>query len=274
MFDVVIRPAQTENVEIAEQSDQSDLIVLQGSFSTGDHTYQLELKSDGTGKIIYPDCFDESEEFFHEVNVKKLAREIEETVEREIASQLETNSLDASEIENIRRETIVEMLEEVFWEEVNQTLEDPFFRSFEDESEWGEEFSCERGTTEEFTEFLRLCVLTEREIKDSEGYLLVEAETDFDTAGLVEGSYYSERLGELVEIACKFYQPGGFSYHYNDGCYDRLSGYTMSSESVTISLEEAARTPAREKMLAMIDLRNKLAAMNVENEKIKRLTAF
>lgn len=274
MFDVAVKSVQTEIVETETQFEQSKLIVLKGGFSTGDCTYRFELNSDGTGRIIYSDCFDEIEEFFHEVEVKKLAGKIEESVESEVALQSEINVLDASEIENIRRETITEMLEEVFWEELNQRLEDPFFRSFEDENKWGEEFCCERGTTEEFIEFLKLSVLTEREIKDAEGLLIVEAETDFDAAGLIEGSYYTERLGELVEIACKYYQPSGFNYSYNDGCYDRMSGYSMSSETISVSLVEFMRVPSREKMLGMIELRKKLTMMEIESEKLERLTSF
>lgn len=58
---------------------------------------------------------------------------------------------------------------------------------------------------------------------------------------------YSERLSELVEIACGYYKPTGFSYRYNDGCYDRMSGYSMSAESVSVSLVDVARVPAQEK---------------------------
>lgn len=274
MFDVAVKSVQTEIVETETQFEQRKLIVLEGGFSTGDGTYRFELNSDGTGRIIYPDCFDESEEFFHETEVKKLARKIEEAVAGEVASHSEIDALGVSEIENVRCETVAEILEEVFWAEINQRLEDPFFRSFEDESEWGEEFCCERGTTEEFIEFLKLSVLTEREIKDAEGLLIVEAETDFDTAGLIEGSYYTERLGELVEIACKYYQPSGFNYSYNDGCYDRMSGYSMSSETISVSLAEFARVPSREQMLGMIELRRKLTVMEVEGEKLERLTSF
>jgi len=86
--------------------------------------------------------------------------------------------------------------------------------------------------------------------------------------------YYTERLGELVDIACEFYKPSGFCYDYNDGCYDRSSGYSMSSESVSVSLSEAARASVREKMLGMVRLKGKLTAMDVPAEKIERLTAF
>ena len=104
--------------------------------------------------------------------------------------------------------------------------------------------------------------------------LFVEAETEFEEAGLSDCSYYTERLGELVEIACEYFKPSGFRYDYNDGCYDRYSGYSMSSESVSISLLESSKTPAREKMLGMVKLREKLSEMEVPGEMIEKLTAF
>lgn len=277
MFDTAVarKSREAEIVNGESRNNETDLIVLESGFSTTDHRYNFEIKSDGTGEIFYSDFDDEREEFAHEVKVEKLAAEIEEAIAEQIVLQSEQNALDASEIENIREETVAEMLEEVFWEEINQTLEDPFFRSFYDDGEWGGEFQTESGTVDEFIEFLELCVLTEREILSSnEDYLVVEAETEIEAAGISECSYYTERLGELVEIACEYYKPSGFRYDYNDGCYDRSSGYSMSNESVSISLSEAARAPVREKMLGMVRLREKLSQMETATEKIERLTAF
>ena len=281
MFDLVTdAPAASSepSAEVAgggKLSDKLDLIVLKGIFSSGDNSYSFELKSDGTGAIIYSDFINDTEEFDHEVNVETLRREIEEEIGEEIALQTQQNALDGSEIQTIREEVTAEKLEEVFWEEINQRLEDPFFRSFYDGDEWGEEFQTERGTVDEFIGFLELCVLTEREIIPSnEDYLVVDAETDYEAAGLSDCSYYSERLGELVEIACEYYKPSGFRYDYNDGCYDRYSGYSMTSESVSISLRESSSAPAREKMLGMVRLKEKLAAMEVAVKSIEKLTAF
>ena len=53
-----------------------------------------------------------------------------------------------------------------------------------------------------------------------------------------------------------------------------MSGYCLESESVSVSLSEAARAPAREKVLANIRLREQLAAMEIKTEKIEQLTAF
>lgn len=256
-------------------NDRTNLVVLDGVFSAGDNSYKFELKSDGTGDIFYSDSPTDSEEFAHEVKVETLSQEIEEAIRKEIALQSQQNALDVSEIQSIREEITAEKLEEIFWEEINQTLEDPFFRSFYDDGEWGEEFQTERGTAQEFVEFLELCVLTEREVVScSEDYLVVEAKTECDSAGISDCSYYTERLGELVEIACEHYKPSGFRYHYNDGCYDRYSGYSMSSESVSVSLRESSNAPAREKMLARLQLKEKLVAMEVSAETVEKLTAF
>jgi len=270
---IIVKP-EINVVNNADHTDKSDAVVLKKGFSTGDYSYKFDLKSDGTGKIFYSDFLEDSEEIFHEVNVQEFAVEIEETVRAEIDLQSRENLLEDSEIETIRKDIYQEKLEEVFWEEINQTLDDPFFRSLYDESEWGEEFKCENGTVEEFEEFLELCVLTEREIGSPDDYLLVEAETEFEEAGLSDCSYHTERLEELVDIACKYFKPSGFGYGYNDGCYDRYSGYSMSSESVSICLSESSKTPAREKMLGMIKLKEKLARMHIPSEIIERLTAF
>ena len=116
--------------------------------------------------------------------------------------------------------------------------------------------------------------MTEREVAAPDDFLIVEAETEIDCACLSDCSYYMTRLGELVEIACAHYRPSGFRYDYNDRCYHRQSGYCLESESISVPLSEAARAPVREKMLANIRLREKLASREVEEEKIKRLTAF
>lgn len=257
-----------------KQDDGTNLIVLKGGFSTEDNRYKFELNSDGTGKIYYSEFLDDVEEFSHEADVKKLAEEIEKAVKAEVSLQSEQTVLEDSEIESIREETASEMLEEFFWEEINQSLEDPFFRSFYDDSEWGEELSCERGTAAEFEAFLELCVLTEREIGLLDDYLLVEAETEYEEAGLSDCSYHTERLEELVNIACTYFKPSGFRYDYNDGCYDRFSGYSVSSESICISFDECSKASAREKMIGMIKLKDKLAEIKVPGEVIERLTAF
>ncbi len=94
-------------------------------------------------------------------------------------------------------------------------------------------------------------MLTERNISEPDDYLIIDSETDCDALGLNDSSYWSERLGELVEIGCQYFKPAGHRYDYNDGWGDRLSGYSMYSESISIPLKEAHSAPTREKMLGM-----------------------
>lgn len=275
MFDLGVIADKRINQFTETQTIQkkSDLITLKGSFSSCDNTYKFEIKSDGAGIIFCPESYSD-EEFTHEIEVEKLANEIKEAVNSELKHQTEIGVVESSEFNHIADEIAAEKLEEVFWEEINQTLEDPFFRSLDDESEWGEAVRCEFGDEGEFEEFLELCVLTEKHIFNSDDYLIIYTETECDEAGISESGYYSERIVELVEIACQYFKPVGHRYDYNDGYYDRYSGYSMSSESINISLKEFAMIPAREKMLGMIELRKKLTAMKVENEKIEGLTSF
>lgn len=270
----VEKPFEIEVCQSEEQINKEELIVLKGGFSTSDHSYKFEIKSDGTGEIFYSDFEGDSEEFAHEVKVEELAANIEKAINEQITLQREENALEDGEAENIREEISGEMLAEVFWEEINSTLEDPFFGSVYDDGDWGEEFQTGRGTVDELLEFLKLCALTEKEILSPDDFLVVEAETEINNACLSDCGYYTERLGELVEIACGHYKPSGYRYDYNDGCYDRQSGYCLESESISVSLLDAARAPVREKMLARLRLREKLVQMEIEEEKIKRLTAF
>lgn len=253
------------------------MIVLKGGFSTSDQSYKFEVKSDGTGKIFYSEYDSDEEEFAHETNLAELKAEIETLFAEEIElRKAEDLSTDVSDLEVARDEIAQERLEEFFWEEINSTLEDPFFRSTYDDSEWVEEFHCENGTTKDFEKFLRLCVITERAANKAveSDYLIVVSESECYAAGLDESSFYTDRLNELVEIGCEHFKPSGYHYEYNDGCGDRYSGYCESPESISLAVKEFARVPAREKMLGMKELKEELARMNVEPERIERLTAF
>ena len=134
------KPFETEVSQSEEQINKAELIVLKSGFSTSDHRHTFEIKSDGTGEIFYSDFGDDSEEFAHEIKVEDLAADIEKAIREQIALQREVNAIKDGATENIREEISHEMLEEVFWEEINQTLEDPFFRSALDDGDWARNF--------------------------------------------------------------------------------------------------------------------------------------
>ena len=68
--------------------------------------------------------------------------------------------------------------------------------------------------------------------------------------------YHSERLEALADIALSENRPVGWTWEYNDGAYNRRSGYDMFAESLTWDIGEIIeQAPAREKMAARRDLR-------------------
>lgn len=249
--------------------EEAELKVLKCEFSTSDNSYRLALRSDGSGEIFYSDFPGDVEEFDYDLSFNEISVEIENACKKET----ENTELEPAEIETIHREITSEMLAAIFWEKINPTLDDPFFRSSYEDIE-GEEFQTTNGSIEEFTDFLKLCMLTEREIKDADDHLIVEAETDIDPAGINDNCCHTERLTELVRIGCEYFQPVGYYYDYNDGLPDRMSGYCLTADYISLSFAEFASIPSREKMLGMVELRKKLAGMNVPAERIVKLTSF
>ena len=112
------------------KSKQLDLIILKGGFSTCETRYNFEIKSDGTGTIFYSEYGLDTEDFWHESDLAALKIEIEESVNSQIELQSETDILEDSELENIRREITAEKLEEFFWDErVCQSADREFFKA-------------------------------------------------------------------------------------------------------------------------------------------------
>src|SRR6266542_4718965 len=73
--------------------------------------------------------------------------------------------------------------------------------------------------------------------------------------------YFSERLEALAEIALSDNRPVGWTWEYNDGAYNRRSGYDEFAESLTWGIGEILeQAPAREKMAGRRDLRKWLEA--------------
>ncbi len=116
MFAITVaeKPREVEIASDENQTNETNSIVLRSGFSTSDHRYNFEIKSDGTGEIFYSDFANDSEEFEHEVKVEKLAAEIEEAIREQIALQSQENAFDDAEIESISEEIFSEMLEEGF----------------------------------------------------------------------------------------------------------------------------------------------------------------
>jgi hypothetical protein len=176
------------------------------------------------------------------------------------------HGLDLGEVEREFRndnDAINNYLHDYFINEVSEHIEDPFINP----SEEGCELYFETGSREELDRLMRLFLLTEPDIeshedKDVRLYSAVE-----DDAPYLESyqCYSSRRLTELTEVALSEHHPVGWSWEYNDGAYNRRSGYDRQAHCLTWNIGEILeQSSAREKMVARRELRLYLEARGYE----------
>jgi hypothetical protein len=151
-------------------------------------------------------------------------------------------------------DAIDDLLRDHFHEQVSQQMEDPFF----DPSGEDCELYFETGSQGELERLMRLFILTEPTIEahEEEEVRLYAAMEETEPHLEHSDSYHSERLEALADIALSENRPVGWTWEYNDGAYNRRSGYDEFAESLTWNIGEVLeRSPAREKMAARRDLR-------------------
>jgi hypothetical protein len=199
----------------------------------GSESLHIVFRADGIGVIKEDSWY----EFFeHDLNPEEVRRACEDDVD-----------------------AINDFLQDHFNEQIGPQMEDPFF----DPSGEDCELYFETGSKEELERLMRLFILTEPDIEaheDEEVRLYAAME---ETEPRLESSdcYHSERLEALAEIALSENRPVGWTWEYNDGAYNRRSGYDEFAESLTWNIGEIIeQAPAREKMAARRDLRKWLEA--------------
>ncbi|HEU0176655.1 MAG TPA: hypothetical protein VFV58_20500 [Blastocatellia bacterium] len=201
---------------------------LSATIGFGSDSFEVVFRADGIGVIKEDSWY----EFFeHDLNLEEVRRDCE-------------NDTDA----------LNEFLQDHFNEHIGPQMEDPFF----DPSGEDCELYFETGSKDEFERLMRLFILTEPDVEaheDEEVRLYAAME---ETEPRLERSdgYFSERLEALAEIALSENRPVGWTWEYNDGAYNRRSGYDVFAESLTWNIGEILeQAPAREKMAARRDLR-------------------
>jgi hypothetical protein len=201
---------------------------LETKISQNYDALQVIFRADGFGIIKEDSWF----EFFdHELNLDEVRQECEG---------------DADAIDD--------HLSDYFFNEVSETLEDPFFDP--DGADCAVEFDC--GSEEELERLMKLFILTEPGIEacDGEEARLYAALDDEEPYLDSDGCYWTPRLEALTDVALAENRPVGWTWEYNDGANNRRSGYSQSPECFTWQigdvLEEAS---ARERMAARRELR-------------------
>jgi hypothetical protein len=156
---------------------------------------------------------------------------------------------------------ISEALCSAFLEDIRSEMEDPFFDP--------EEEHCAlyftSGSDDELDRLMTLFILTEPGIESHEEenvrlYAALEDADPYLAEGDYEG-YHSKRLAALAEVALSENRPVGWEWEYNDGAYDRKSGYTQCAEVLTYNISEILeQSSSREKMAARRELGKYLEA--------------
>jgi hypothetical protein len=172
------------------------------------------------------------------------------------------HSLDLEEVrcdyEN-DRDAIEDFLRAYFDEHIGPQMEDPFF----DPSGEDCELYFETGSQDELERLMKLFILTEPEIEacEDEEVRLYAAKEDTDPHLDRSDGYFSERLEALADIALSENRPVGWTWEYNDGAYNRRSGYDVFAECLTWNIGEILeQAPTRDKMAARRDIRKWLEA--------------
>jgi hypothetical protein len=215
----------------------SNIPHLAATIGFGSDSFEVVFRNDGIGVIKEDSWY----EFFeHELSVEEVRRGCEND-----------------------RDAINDFLQDHFNEHIGPQMEDPFF----DPSGEDCELYFETGSKEELERLMRLFILTEPDVEahEDEEVRLYAALEETDPHLERSDSYYSERLEALAEIALSENRPVGWTWEYNDGAYNRRSGYDMFAESLTWDIGEIIeQSPAREKMAARRDLRKWLEARGHE----------
>jgi hypothetical protein len=145
-------------------------------------------------------------------------------------------------------------LRDYFNDNVNDSLEDPYY----DPSGGDQALYFEEGSEEELERLMQLFILTEPNIEKEVGQeVRIYAATDEgDTVYLdADDCYSSKRLDSLANLALETNQPVGWEMQYNDGAYDKRSGYSMTPECISYNIEEILELPARIRMSARRELK-------------------
>lgn len=198
---------------ISRKALDPDVKRVSVQIDTGSYSYTVDFLANGAGVVHTPDG-EVMETFTHGYAVE------EDLADRE-------------------PETLSEEYVQRFWDEINAQLDDPFIRDFDELA--GEPLHFARGDEEEFRRRVLEFVLTEPEQPDFSEIRVTAAADDEGCEWHADGDEpVTERLGLLIALLCEEMEPSGYTWEYNDGASDQVSGYSQSPESIWIEIEDVS----------------------------------
>jgi len=156
---------------------------------------------------------------------------------------------DSAEPEGDTPEARSAALLDIFWNEINPALEDPYLGEGELQDT---ELTFRRGDYEQFVQVIRwaaACCPPDRLQEPFDAVFYAEGADEnscLDTEALPNGL---DTLKIVADIALDYFGPMGEAWEYNDGAYGRQSGYSNYQASFIVSIEPPsahARIEARE----------------------------
>lgn len=132
-----------------------------------------------------------------------------------------------------------DQLTEIFYEEGNHQLEDPIIFDGEEQEE-DVELSFDVGNESEFTDLIQLCLLSDFKV-ENEVTITINSSTDDDSGSMeiYEGNVTDQKTINLIDSVIDKFNPYGYATEYNDGAYNRRSGYSKSSRYIEIHFDPA-----------------------------------
>lgn len=159
-----------------------------------------------------------------------------------------SHELDAEKLAAMSDDELVEH----FKGTVNAQLDDPFYF---DGDMADEDITFESGSYDELERLIRIFAITDPEMGTDRAKVMIRTEDEEEYARL-EGedtSLDSDRFAHLLEIALKLHRPYGRRLEYNDGAYDRQSGFDWYPQYLSFEIDPAS---AHERLEAISALRS------------------
>jgi len=180
---------------------------------------------------------------------------------------------DGTETEDI----LSQYAQTLFWDEINQQMDDPVLSM----NDYGSEnLLFESGNQEELERLIRLvlyCFSALWEGSRDEIDISVLSRTDHSTAGLDEYCTFMEdpdipdairsKVNDLLELCLEWIDPYGWSMEYNDGAYGRSSGYDERANAL-------GYTVARPSFHELAEAREELLQIFTQHHLAEKAQAF
>lgn len=158
---------------------------------------------------------------------------------------------------------------EIFWGQINSEFSDPFLSDDALDSEEETHFRC--GSLETLEKLVKLTLYCYPEVFDeTDDEVVVRCYTEYSDASAslsIEDIKVPDAVQRLFDLAMELNTPCGWETAYNDGAYNRRSGYSTDPNSFDID----ARRPSAHEIFEAPRLLRKALEKHVSEKDLNKL---